>query len=241
VGSPSCSPSRLQDLVEDATDKDYLGLDEATALCDCRHYCRIAVADTGFNRVQIVGFIKPTYDTRSDFLLTLFPPKFKVLNILGGGSKAARGGKCHLNTPNSIAYNKHGDLIVNDSGHWRVCIFAPDGEMVHTIGNRVELSGGIGKPQVCNFGRDLVGNESVLVGYTSGVAVNYTVPPKVIKGDFSHLPRDATLSAFQYLDFRGAAQAAQSCRLFNQIFKMLRARWELYPLSPSVLMRIKQM
>lgn len=83
----------LQALVEDATAHDYLGLEETR---DPRHYVRIAVADTGFNRVQIVGFVKPTYDTRGDFLLTLFPPKFKVLNIIGetarGGSKVGRGG-----------------------------------------------------------------------------------------------------------------------------------------------------
>ena len=67
------------------------------------------------------------------------------------------------------------------------------------------------------------------------------MPPKVIKGDFAHLPRDAALAAFSFLDFKGAAQAAQCCKLFNIMFLTLRARWELSPLSPSVLMRIKQL
>ena len=148
----------LQALVEDATDSDYLGLSETS---DDRHYGRIAVADTGFNRVQIVGFVLPTYDTQGKFLLTLFPPKFKVLSMLGKGSKGSQGTKCHLASPNSCAFNTHGDLIVNDSGHWRVCIFAPDGEMVHTIGSRLELASSVGKPLACNFGRDMVGSESV--------------------------------------------------------------------------------
>ena len=206
-----------------------------------RHYERIAVCDTGNHRVQILGFIKPTYDKRNEFLLTLFPAKFVVLSVLGTGSKASGGRKCHLSYPSSCAYNKHGDLIVCDSGHWRTCIFAPDGEMVHTIGSRDELSGGpLGRPLVCNFGRDYVGQESVLIGYYNGVVVNSSVPPPKIKGDFGHLPRDATLMAFSYLDFRGAAQAAIACRLFYNIFSTLRARWDLYPLNPSVFGRIKQ-
>jgi len=206
-----------------------------------RHYERIAVCDTGNHRVQILGFIKPTYDKRNEFLLTLFPAKFVVLSVLGTGSKASGGRKCHLSYPNSCAYNTHGDLIVCDSGHWRVCIFAPDGEMVHSIGSREELADGpLGRPLVCNFGRDYVGQESVLIGYYEGVVVNSSVPPPAIKGDFGHLPLDATLKAFSYLDFRGAAQAAIACKLFYDIFSTLRSRWDLYPLNPSVFGRIKQ-
>jgi len=228
--------SSLQALVMDG--RKWLHLN---VKCEDRHYERIAVCDTANHRIQVLGFIKPTYDKRNEYLLVLFPSKFVVLQVLGTGSKASGGRKCHMSYPNSCAYNSHGDLTVCDSGHWRVCIFAPDGEMVHTIGSRDELvKGPLGRPLVCNFGRDYEGNESVLVGYYSGVVVNSTVPPPKIKGDFGHLPRDATLMAFSYLDFRGAAQAAIACRLFYSIFFTLRSRWDLFPLNPSVFSRIKQ-
>ena len=203
---------------------------------ETRHYCKIAVCDTGNHRVQVLGFIAPTFDKRSDTLLTLFPAKFVVLSILGSGSKARGGGKCHLSYPSSCAYNSHGDLVVCDAGHWRVCIFAPDGEMVHSIGSRIELQDGpLGRPRVANFGRDLVGNESVLVGYSKGLVYNYTVPPPVIKGDVGHLPREAALNAFSFLDFRGAAQAAVCCKLFHNIVSKKKKRKEKKRKSSSKL------
>ena len=114
----------------------------------------------------------------------------------------------------SCAYNPHGDLVVVDSGHWRACIFAPDGEMIHAIGDRLSLQASpLGKPLVCSFGRDYVGNLSVLVGYSKGIAYNYGLPPPVIKGDMSHLPTSAVLQAFSYLDFRACATAGETQRV----------------------------
>ncbi|GMI08877.1 hypothetical protein TrVE_jg2086 [Triparma verrucosa] len=208
---------------------------------DNRRCNKIAVADTGNHRVTILGFVKPTYIKESGVLSVLFPHRIKVLNVLGTGSKSSSHLEvCHMNSPNSLDYNKHGDLIVNDSGHWRVCIFSPDEELIHVIGGRLELKETLGRPLCCSFGRDHSGNESLLIGYQKGYAKNYGLPKPVIKGDMGHLPRSATLNAFSYLDFVGAANAGICCKLFYQIFSELRRRWDLYPLNPNVFNRIKQ-
>ena len=124
--------ANMQELVNDG------GWMELKRRAEDRHYCKIAVCDTGNHRVQILGFINSTHEASSSGPVCLFPAKFTVLSVLGTGSKASQG-SCHMNSPTSCAYNPHGDLVVADSGHWRVCIFAPDGEMVHTIGDRLSL------------------------------------------------------------------------------------------------------
>ena len=107
--------------------------------------------------------------------VVLFPHKFRVVQVLGTGSNGTNG-PCHLTSPHSCSYNYAGDLVVADHGHWRVCIFAPDGEMVHVIGNKTELTNnGFMKPLACCFGRDYVGSDSVIVGYHKGGIFNYTV------------------------------------------------------------------
>ena len=183
----------MSDLVDDG---GWMELEERG---ETRKWGRIAVCDSGNDRIQVVGYIPPTYyqckeDGKS---VCLFQHKFAVVQVLGTGSRGSKG-PCHLTSPQSCAYNSAGDLICCDYGHWRVCIFAPDGEMVHEIGNRLELTdNGFMKPLACNFGRDYVGNDSVLIGYHKGGILNYSVPPQAIGGELAHLPREFVLGAFR--------------------------------------------
>ena len=209
-----------------------------------RHWSKIAVSDTGNDRVQIIGYIRPTYNPYTEKSV-LFPHKFCVLDVLGNGgergSRAGAGSKCHFKNPTQCAYNSHGDLCVVDSGHWRVCIFSPDHELVHTIGSRLELAPTLGRPMCCNFGRDRDGTDALLVGYSGIGGMVYSLPPPAIRGAIGTLPKSAVMHAFSYMDFRAASGAATACKMFEKVFQRLRGNWMLHPLQPKVFMRIKQL
>lgn len=107
----------LQALIEDG---EYI---EVRCKRESRKFGKIAVVDTGNDRIQILGFLPPSFHTHSETgkNVILFPALFSPLQLIGSGSKGAKQ-NCHLTAPRCCAYNKSGDLIVCDSGHWRVCM-----------------------------------------------------------------------------------------------------------------------
>ena len=197
---------------------------------DDRRRERIAVADSGNDRVTLFGY-RPGWGTR-------FPGSLEGVGFVG-----VRSGPAKLKAPSSVSYNRWGDLAVCDAGHKRVLIFGPDQSLAHIISEHhhtLPLGYAPAPWLVTPISATFDVRSGRLAVSTKGGRVGLLKAPTPQKaGTLGRLTMAFMNSVLMTLDYRAAERLRGVCKFLHNITKQLRDKWQLLPMRTLDLAYVK--